>query len=125
MKTVAALALALCALALGSTPATAADVTAADVTAVGTWDMVAETPNGPMPSVLVLKKVEGKLKAEVDLAGMKRDVREETLEADVFKMKVMYDSVLYLIQTKITGGTMEGTWDGGGNSGTLKATRRP
>ena len=120
MKTVAALALALCALALGSTPATAAGVTA-----VGTWDMVAETPNGPMPSVLVLKKVEGKLKAEVDLAGMKRDVSEETLEADVFKMKVMYDSVLYLIQTKITGGTMEGTWDGGGNSGTLKATRRP
>jgi hypothetical protein len=116
MKTVAALALALSALALGSAPATAADVTA-----VGTWDMVAETPNGPMPSVLVLKKVEGKLKAEVDLAGMKRDVSEETLEADVFKMKVMYDSVLYLIQTKITGGTMEG----GGNSGTLKATRRP
>ena len=58
MKTVAALALALSALALGSAPATAADVSA-----VGTWDMVAETPNGPMPSVLVLKKVEGKLKA--------------------------------------------------------------
>ena len=120
MKTAAALLLSLGVVALGSTAATAADVTA-----VGTWDMVAETPNGPMPSVLVLRKVEGKLKAEVDLAGMKRDVSEETLEADVFKMKVMYDSVLYLIQTKITGGTMEGTWDGGGNSGTLKATRRP
>ena len=120
MKTAAALLLSLGVLALGSTVATAADVTA-----VGTWDMVAETPNGPMPSVLVLKKVEGKLKAEVDLAGMKREVSEETLAGDVFKMKVMYDSVLYLIQTKITGSTMEGTWDGGGNSGTLKATRRP
>jgi hypothetical protein len=56
---------------------------------------------------------------------MKREVREETLEGDVFKMKVMYDSVLFTIQAKITGGTMEGTWDGGGNSGALKATRRP
>ena len=120
MKTAAALALALCVLALGSAAATAADVTA-----VGTWDMVAETPNGPMPSVLVLKKVEGKLKAEVDLAGMKREVSEEALEGDVFKMKVMYDSVLYTIQAKIAGSTMEGTWDGGGNSGTLKAARRP
>ena len=120
MKTVAALALALSVLALGSTPAAAADITP-----VGTWDMVAETPNGPMPSVLLLKKVEGKLKAEVDLAGMKREVSEETLEGDVFKMKVTYDSVLYTIQAKITGGSMEGTWDGGGNSGTLKATRRP
>jgi len=120
MKRAAALLISLGVLALASAPAPAADVTA-----VGTWDMVAETPNGPMPSVLVLKKVEGKLKAEVDLAGMKREVSEEALEGDVFKMKVMYDSVLYAIQTKITGHTMEGTWDGGGNSGTLKATRRP
>jgi Skp family chaperone for outer membrane proteins len=120
MKTAAALALAFFSLALVSAPATAANAAA-----VGTWDMVAETPNGPMPSVLVLKKVEGKLKAEVDLAGMKREVSEESLQGDVLKMKVMYDSVLYAIQTKITGNTMEGTWDGGGNSGTLKATRRP
>ena len=120
MKTAVSIALALSLLALVSAP-----VTAADVTAVGTWDMVAETPDGPMPSVLVLKKVEGKLKAEVDLAGMKREVSDEALEGDVFKMKVMYDSVLYAIQAKITGSSMEGTWDGGGNSGTLKATRRP
>jgi Skp family chaperone for outer membrane proteins len=120
MKTAAALALAFFSLALASAPATAANVAA-----VGTWDMVAETPNGPMPWVLVLKKVEGKLKAEVDLAGIKREVSEESLQGDVLKMKVMYDSVLYAIQTKITDNTMDGTWDGGGNSGTLKATRRP
>ena len=87
--------------------------------------MLAETPNGPMPSLLTLKLLDGKLKAEVDLGGMKREVSDEALEGDVFKMKVMYDSVLYAIETKIAGDSMTGTWDGGGNSGTLKATRRP
>lgn len=121
MKTKAALLLSLGLLALGSASTTAAE----DVKTTGTWDMVAETPNGPMPSVLVIKTIEGKLKAEVDLAGMKREVSDESLAGDVFKMKVMYDSVLYAIEAKIAGDTMTGTWDGGGNAGTLKATRRP
>lgn len=107
-------------LALGGAPASAADVQA-----VGTWDMVAETPNGPMPSTVLIKLVDGKVKAEVDLGGMKREVSGESLEGDVFKMKVMYDAVLYVVETRISGDTMTGTWDGGGNSGTLKATRRP
>ena len=97
---------------------------AADVNALGTWDMVAETPNGPMPSVVTLKKVEGKFKAEVELGGMKREVSEESLEGDVFKMKVTYDAVLYTCQVKIAADAMTGTWEGGGNSGALKATRR-
>ena len=97
---------------------------AADVNALGTWDMVAETPNGPMPSVVTLKKIEGKLKAEVELGGMKREVTDEALEGDVFKMKVTYDAVVYTCQVKVAGDAMTGTWEGGGNSGALKATRR-
>ena len=34
--------------------------------------MVASTPDGPMPSVMTVTKAEGKLKAEIDLGGMKR-----------------------------------------------------
>jgi hypothetical protein len=120
MKRAAALLISLGVLVLGSVLAQAADVTV-----VGTWDMVAETPNGPMPSVLTLKMVEGKLKADVDLGGMKREVSDESLAGDVFKMKVMYDGVLYALEAKVAGDVMTGTWDGGGNAGTLKATRRP
>jgi hypothetical protein len=120
MKTAAALVLSLAAIAAG-----AAVATAADVKATGTWDLLAQTPNGPMPSVLTLKTVEGKLKAEIELAGVKQEVSDESLAGDVFKMKMMYEGVQYAIEAKITGDTLEGTWDGGGNSGTLKGTRRP
>lgn len=119
MKTAAALAFSFAALA------GAAVVHAADVKATGTWDVVAQTPNGPMPSVLTLKSVDGKLKAEFELEGAKQEVSDESLEGDVFKMRMTYQGVVYTIEAKIAGDTMEGTWDGGGNSGTLKATRRP
>ena len=112
-------------LAVGVLASSFVAAAAADVNALGTWDMVAETPNGPMPSVVTLKQVEGKLKAEVDLGGMKREVSDESLAGDVFKMKVMYDAVLYSCELKIAGDAMSGTWEGGGNSGTLKGTRRP
>jgi len=120
MKTAAAVVLALSALAAGADVAAAADVKAA-----GTWDLVADTPNGPMPSVLTLKTVEGKLKAEVELAGVKQEVSDESLTGDVFKMKMMYEGVQYAIEAKISGDTLAGTWDGGGVSGSLKGTRRP
>jgi hypothetical protein len=119
MKRALRLLLPLAVLALGHPAA------AADVKAVGTWDMVADTPNGPMPSVVTIKRVEGKLKATVDLAGMLREVSDETLDGDVFKMTVLYDGVPYAVVAKITRDTMQGTWEGGGESGTLKATRRP
>jgi hypothetical protein len=93
--------------------------------ALGTWDVVASTPDGPMPSVMTVTRAEGKLKAEIDLGGMKRTVSDETLEGDVLKLKVQYEGVIYAIQAKIAGDAMEGTWEGGGNSGSLKATRRP
>jgi hypothetical protein len=32
---------------------------------------------------------------------------------------------MYSVEAKIDGDTMEGNWSGGGNSGTLKAKRRP
>ncbi len=119
MKSAAALALSFAALA------GAAVVAAADVNALGIWDLVAQTPDGPMPSVLTLKSVDGKLKAELELEGEKQEVSDESLEGDVFKMKMTYQGVLYTIEAKIAGDTLEGTWDGGGNSGALKGTRRP
>ena len=92
---------------------------------VGTWDAVASTPDGDMPSVITIKQVEGALKAEIELGGMQRIVTDEKLEANVFRMKVQYEGGLYDIEAKVDGDAMEGSWQGGGNSGTLKAKRRP
>jgi hypothetical protein len=120
MKRAAGLAVALLALALLASPA-GADETVA----LGTWDIVATTPDGPMPSVMTVTRAEGKLKAEIELGGLKRTVSDEALEGDVLKLKVEYEGVVYAIQGKIAGNAMEGTWEGGGNSGSLTAKRRP
>jgi hypothetical protein len=120
MKTAAALALSLVALT-----AFAALAKADDVKATGTWDLVADTPNGQMPSVLTLKTVDGKLKAEIEMAGVKQEVSDESLTGDVLKLKMTYEGVPYAIEGKIKGDTFEGTWDGNGVSGGLKGTRRP
>jgi hypothetical protein len=93
--------------------------------AVGTWDAVSTTPNGDMPAVITIKQVEGALKAEIELDGEKRVVTDEKLEGDVFRMKVQYEGGVYDVEAKITGDALEGTWQGGGYSGTLKAKRVP
>lgn len=120
MKRAAGLAIALIVLAFVGVPADASEKDA-----LGIWDVVASTPDGPIPSVMTVTKAEGKLKAEIELGGTKRPVSDETLEGDVLKLKVEYEGVVYALQGKVAGDAMEGTWEGGGNSGTLTAKRRP
>ncbi|HSD67467.1 MAG TPA: hypothetical protein VLF95_12235 [Vicinamibacteria bacterium] len=122
MKNPARLLLALAAVLLaGALPAFAADAPKA----VGSWDAVATTPNGEMPAVVTVKLVDGALKAEMELDGQPRVVTDEKQEGDVFRMKVQYEGGVYDVEVKIAGDTFEGTWQGGGYSGTLKAKRRP
>jgi opacity protein-like surface antigen len=121
MKNAARLTLVLAALVLAAAPlALAADA----VQPVGTWDAVATTPNGDMASVLVIKQVDGGLKAEMELDGVPRTITDEKLEGDVFRMRLQYEGGIYDIEVKIAGDTLEGTWQGSGYSGTLKARRR-
>jgi hypothetical protein len=78
-----------------------------------------------MPAVVTIKQVDGALKAEMELEGAARVVTDEKLEGDVFRMKVQYEGGVYDVEVKIAGDAFEGTWQGGGYSGTLKAKRRP
>jgi hypothetical protein len=121
MKHLMRFALAIAALLMAAIPlASAADAPKA----VGTWDALSTTPNGDMPAVITIKQVEGALKAEIELDGEKRVVTDEKLEGDVLRMKVQYEGGIYDVEMKIAGDALEGTWQGGGYSGTLKAKRR-
>jgi hypothetical protein len=100
-------------------------LSAGEDAALGTWDIVASTPDGPMASVMTVTKAEGKFKAEVEIDGTTRTVSDESLEGGVFKLKVLYEGVVYAVEGKISGNEMEGTWSGGDNTGTLTAKRRP
>jgi hypothetical protein len=92
---------------------------------VGIWDAVSSTPNGDMPSVITVKLVEGALKAEIEMDGFARTVTDEKLEGNLLRLKVQYEGGVYDVEAKIDGDTLDGTWQGGGYSGTLKAKRRP
>jgi hypothetical protein len=93
--------------------------------AIGTWDIVAKTPNGEMPSTLTVKAVEGGVKAEFELDGLTRTVTDEKVEGDLLKLKVQYEGAVYDVAAKIAADTLEGTWEGNGYSGTLAGKRRP
>jgi hypothetical protein len=108
-------------LALAALPALADDTAAA----LGTWDLVAATPEGDVPAVLTLTKADGALKAEINIHGAKQSVSDEKIEGGVLTMRVQYEGTFYDVEAKIDGDAMDGTWAGGGNSGTLKAKRRP
>jgi hypothetical protein len=92
--------------------------------ALGTWDVVASTPNGDLSSVMTVKMVDGKVKVEFEAGGMARTVTDEKLEKDVLTMKVEYEGGLYDVEAKIDGDKLEGTWQGNGASGTLSGKRR-
>jgi hypothetical protein len=120
MKSTTRFILVFAAVLLAGTLASAADAPKI----VGTWDAVASTPNGEMTSVITVKQVDGALKADIELDGAKQVVTDEKLEGDLFRMKVQYEGGVYDVELKVTGDAAEGTWQGGGYSGTLKAKRR-
>ncbi len=93
--------------------------------AVGTWDVVASTPNGDLPSVMTVKMVDGKPKVGFELGGLARTVTDEKLDKNVLTLKVEYEAALYDVEAKIDGDKIEGTWQGNGASGTLSGKRRP
>jgi hypothetical protein len=104
----------------GDKPQVSAEVT----TVEGTWDAVASTPEGDIPSTITVRRAESALKAEVDIFGLKRTVTNEKLEGRVLRMTVEYEGNLYNIEGTIDGDVLEGTWTGTSYSGTLKAKRR-
>lgn len=93
--------------------------------AVGTWDVVATTPQGELPSVLTVKMVEGQPKAVFELGGLERLVTDEKLEANLLTLKVEYEGGVYDVEAKVDGASMTGSWQGGGYSGELTGKRRP
>jgi opacity protein-like surface antigen len=122
MKHRPALVLAAVALLLAASSA----VPAADTPgAVGTWDAVATTPNGDLPSVITVRLTGGRIDADIEIAGETYPVTDETFEGNVLRMKVDYQGATYDVEAKVDGDAMEGTWQGNGASGTLKAKRRP
>jgi len=98
---------------------------AADVDVLGTWDAVAETPEGDMPAVLTIAEKDGALDVSMDIGGMERQVRDVKLEGQTLEMTVIYDGVPYDVELEFDGDTMKGTYTGSMAAGTLTGKRQP
>jgi hypothetical protein len=95
-----------------------------DVDVAGTWDAVAQTPEGDMPAVITISKADDGLEATMEIGGMDRDVSDVVLKGHTLEMTVTYDGVPYDVELEVDGDKMVGTYTGSMASGALTATRR-
>ncbi len=98
---------------------------AADSPVVGNWDCVAATPDGTeMRFTLMVEQQEGKLAGKAVGPNGDMPLVEPKLDGDVFTFKVVMDSESYSVSLKVSGEKMDGTWNGGGESGSIKGLKK-
>ena len=97
----------------------AALLMAADSQILGTWQVIAEAPNGDHKATLTVKEEGGKL------GGTLGDFSliDAKFEGDVFTFKVKAEDQLVAFKTKVSGGKLEGTWAGPSHSGGFKGSK--
>lgn len=90
---------------------------------VGKWNMTSETNEDPVKWTLVLKDDGGKLTAVLATDGGEQPAKNFTFADGVIKFKAPYHDEYYEIELKATGGKLDGTWSGGGDSGRTSGTK--
>lgn len=111
--------LALCVVVAASGTARAANIT-------GEWAAQATTSWGETYSLtLILEKGDSGLQGRlVTSDGGAFDLENVTYENDRLTFDVEINYTKYHVEAKVDGDRMEGRWEGGGDSGTVTATRR-
>ncbi|GAB4233673.1 MAG: hypothetical protein Kow00109_06460 [Acidobacteriota bacterium] len=108
----------LACLAIGGGTAWAADVT-------GKWTAEAKTSWGETYVLtLTLEQADGGLKGRLETPDGGAFVLENVkLEGDQLSFDVEVNYTKYHVEATVDGDRMEGRWEGGGDSGTVTATR--
>jgi len=90
---------------------------------IGNWTMTSESSGDPIKWTLTLHQSEGKLIATMNSGEGERSAKDVTFADGVLKFKAPYQDAYYDIELKATADKLEGTWDGGGDSGRTYGTR--
>jgi hypothetical protein len=98
-------------------------VRAANADVLGRWSCVAQSPEGELPSVWVIKESAGALVVEVEIDGVRHAVQDVKVTGRVLSMKVPYQSTLYDVAATFDGDTLQGTWSGDGRQGPVRGKR--
>ncbi len=90
---------------------------------VGKWNMTSETHEDPVKWTLVLKENGGKLTALLSTDEGEEPAKGFTYADGVLKFKAPYQGEYYDIELRATGGRLEGSWSGNGDSGKTTGTK--
>ncbi len=102
-----------------------APLVAADKPIVGSWECTTMAPNGvEMKFTLTVKEEGGKLTGTAGSDEGEMPLTDPKYEDDTFTFKVTMDSETYDVRLKVSGSTLDGTWKGGGESGSIKGTKK-
>jgi hypothetical protein len=90
---------------------------------LGKWNMTSESTEDPVKWTLTLQASEGKLTGTMSTGEGEQAAKDLTFVDGVLKFQAPYQGSYYDIELKATADKLEGTWDGGGDSGKTYGTR--
>jgi hypothetical protein len=90
---------------------------------LGKWNMTSESSEEPVKWTLTLQASEGKLTGILSTGGGEQPAKDLTFVDGVLKFQAPYQGSYYDIELKATADKLDGTWDGGGDSGKTYGTR--
>ena len=92
-------------------------------TLLGKWNMISESTEDPVKWTLTLQESEGKLTGSLSVGEGEQPAKDLTFVGGVLKFQAPYQGSYYDIELKATADKLDGTWDGGGDSGKTYGTR--
>ena len=91
---------------------------------LGKWSMTSESSEDPVKWTLTLQESEGKLTGSLSVGEGEQPAKDLTFAGGVLKFQAPYQGSYYDIELKATADKLDGTWDGGGDSGKTYGTRK-
>jgi hypothetical protein len=92
---------------------------------LGTWECSSSTPGGDERKwTLTVQELDGKLVGTVGGEEGDIPIEDAKFENDTLTFKVTLDTGTYQVTLKIDGDKLDGSWTGGGISGTVKGSKK-
>lgn len=105
--------------------ALAAALAAAQKEVVGSWQCISDSPDGGQYRwTVVVKQENGKLSGTISGAPGEFVMQDARYEDGVFSFKVQIEGEVYVVEARISGDKLEGTWKGGSSQGVIKGTKQ-
>jgi hypothetical protein len=90
---------------------------------LGKWNMTSESSEDPVKWTLTLSESKGKLTGSLSVGEGEQPAKDLTFADGVLKFQAPYKGDYYDIVLKATADKLDGTWEGGGDTGKTYGTK--